>query len=132
MEERDGEVGGSDADEVEDLHPDASIESSMHLDLHPSSLEDTNEGPDSDSEDDEQDDPSDVAMVPIADLLNARWGSENVSSALSSFAEFVFCVNRHLLFSLELILGQLTRYECCLGKAVLRTTCTADGDHKEH
>ncbi|KAN0091574.1 hypothetical protein V8E55_005140 [Tylopilus felleus] len=77
VEERDGEVGGSDADEVEDLHPDASIESSMHLDLHPSSLEDTNEGPDSDSEDDEQDDPSDVAMVPIADLLNARWGSEN-------------------------------------------------------
>ncbi|KAG6369132.1 hypothetical protein JVT61DRAFT_1463 [Boletus reticuloceps] len=30
----------------------------------------------SDSEDDE-DDPSDVAMVPMADLLNARWGSEN-------------------------------------------------------
>lgn len=26
---------------------------------------------------DDEDDPSDVAMVPMADLLNARWGSEN-------------------------------------------------------
>lgn len=29
---------------------------------------------------DDEDDPSDVAMVPMADLLNARWGCENVSS----------------------------------------------------
>ncbi|EGO25889.1 hypothetical protein SERLADRAFT_437599 [Serpula lacrymans var. lacrymans S7.9] len=31
----------------------------------------------SDDDDDETEDPSDVAMVPIADLLNARYGSEN-------------------------------------------------------
>lgn len=29
-------------------------------------------------DDEDEDDPSDVAMVPMADLLNARWGSENV------------------------------------------------------
>lgn len=30
-----------------------------------------------DDTDDDEDDPSDVAMVPMADLLNARWRSEN-------------------------------------------------------
>lgn len=34
----------------------------------------------SDNEDDE--DPSDVAMVPMADMLNARYGSENVGYSL--------------------------------------------------
>lgn len=29
-------------------------------------------------DDEEDDDPSDVAMVPMADMLNARYGSENV------------------------------------------------------
>ncbi|KAF8554242.1 SET domain-containing protein [Imleria badia] len=76
----DSEVVGSDADEIEDPHPNTSIESSMHIDdshPHPSLLEDSREELDPDSEDDEEDDPSDVAMVPMADLLNARWGSEN-------------------------------------------------------
>lgn len=74
-----------DTDEAENFHPSTSIESSMHVDdvhSHPSLLKDTNNGLDSDSEDDEKDDPSDVAMVPMADILNARWGSENVSSDL--------------------------------------------------
>ena len=59
-------------------------------------LEDTDEGLGPDSEDDEEDDPSDVAMVPMADLLNARWGSENVSSVFSRFA-CTSCVKRHLV-----------------------------------
>lgn len=31
-----------------------------------------------DSEDEDEDDPSDIAMVPMADMLNARYGCENV------------------------------------------------------
>ena len=31
-----------------------------------------------DSDDEDEDDPADVAMVPMADILNARYGSENV------------------------------------------------------
>lgn len=82
----DDEVGGSDAD-----YPKTSNESFMHIDdAHPSVLEETNEGLDSDSEGDEEADPSDVAMVPMADLLNARWGSENVSRVLSCFVFFFF------------------------------------------
>lgn len=33
---------------------------------------------DGDSDDEDDEDPSDVAMVPIADMLNARYGCENV------------------------------------------------------
>ena len=32
-----------------------------------------------DSDDDDAESPADVAMVPMADMLNARYGSENVS-----------------------------------------------------
>jgi SET domain-containing protein 6 len=91
--DRGSETGGSDADEAEDPHPNISIESSMHIDNahpQPSFLEDTNEGLESDSEDDEEDDTSDIAMVPMADLLNARWGSENVSSVLLRFTCILF------------------------------------------
>ncbi|KAH0828175.1 hypothetical protein J3R83DRAFT_3877 [Lanmaoa asiatica] len=80
--DHDGEAreGGSDVDEAEDPHPSTSIESSMQIDdTHPRPFlsEHAKEGLDSGSEDDEEEDPSDVAMVPMADLLNARWGSEN-------------------------------------------------------
>ena len=34
---------------------------------------------DEEDEDDDDEDPSDVAMVPMADMLNARYESENVS-----------------------------------------------------
>ncbi|KAG6375716.1 hypothetical protein JVT61DRAFT_3293 [Boletus reticuloceps] len=77
--DRDGVAEESGASEVEDPHPNTFTESSTHVgDAHSPSplLDDTNEELNSDSEDDE-DDPSDVAMVPMADLLNARWGSEN-------------------------------------------------------
>ncbi|CCL99660.1 uncharacterized protein FIBRA_01680 [Fibroporia radiculosa] len=42
-------------------------------------LNDELEGPtdDEDDEDEDADDPADVAMVPMADMLNARFGSEN-------------------------------------------------------
>lgn len=33
---------------------------------------------DDDDDSDDEEDPSDVAMVPMADMLNARYGSENV------------------------------------------------------
>ena len=100
----DGEVVGSDVDEVEDSHPNTSIESTMHIDddhPHPPLLEDSKEGPESDSEDEDEDDPSDVAMVPMADLLNARWGSENVSSLfLCKFCVLLFSfVKCHLVAS---------------------------------
>lgn len=36
-----------------------------------------------DSDDEDLDDPSDVAMVPMADMLNARYGSENVGISVS-------------------------------------------------
>ncbi|KAI6001651.1 SET domain-containing protein [Pisolithus orientalis] len=44
--------------------PVTGSEGNLHLDDH-------------DDTDDDEDDPSDVAMVPMADLLNARWRSEN-------------------------------------------------------
>ncbi|KAI6165961.1 SET domain-containing protein [Pisolithus thermaeus] len=44
--------------------PVTNCDISLHLDDH-------------DDTDDDEDDPSDVAMVPMADLLNARWRSEN-------------------------------------------------------
>ena len=48
---------------------------------------DVDEGPADASQPDESDeedavDPSDVAMVPMADMLNARYGSENVGISL--------------------------------------------------
>jgi len=39
---------------------------------------DEQDGGDDEEEGDEGDDPSDIAMVPMADMLNARYGSENV------------------------------------------------------
>ena len=44
---------------------------------------DRNEGSDDDDDDDDDlEDPSDVAMVPMADMLNARYGCENVGNNL--------------------------------------------------
>lgn len=62
-------------------------EASMDVDdRHDSSPPDESElaelaaGDDSDDDDDDVEDPSDVAMVPMADMLNARWESENVGN----------------------------------------------------
>lgn len=46
--------------------------------LMPARGEEDREGSESDSEDEDEEDPADVAMVPMADMLNARYGSENV------------------------------------------------------
>ena len=40
-------------------------------------------GDDEDSDDEDQEDPADVAMVPMADMLNARFESENVRPPLA-------------------------------------------------
>ena len=41
-------------------------------------IEDVQLEEDEDSDDEDQEDPADVAMVPMADMLNARFESENV------------------------------------------------------
>ena len=43
---------------------------------------DRSEGSDDDDDDDDLEDLSDVAMVPMADMLNARYGCENVGNNL--------------------------------------------------
>ena len=43
--------------------------------------ESANENEDEDSDDEDNEDPADVAMVPMADMLNARYGCGNVSPA---------------------------------------------------
>jgi N-lysine methyltransferase SETD6 len=50
--------------------------SEMDVDEDPADVPQPDESEDSDDED--AGDPSDVAMVPMADMLNARYGSENV------------------------------------------------------
>lgn len=58
---------------------------------------------DSEDEDEDREDPSDVAMVPMADMLNARYGSENVSMSLTNSTR-----------------AQTEIYPCT-GKVILRT-----------
>ena len=48
------------------------------------SLEQLLEDDGSDSDDEDAEDPGDVAMVPMADMLNARYHSENVSQSPTS------------------------------------------------
>lgn len=72
-------------DEGDDV-PDANEDSAMDIDP-PTALETAQEEPtaqveledvDEDPDDDDGDSPADVAMVPMADMLNARFESENV------------------------------------------------------
>ncbi|KIK94087.1 hypothetical protein PAXRUDRAFT_828332 [Paxillus rubicundulus Ve08.2h10] len=79
-----GEGEGEDDHEGEDIQAESgantvtSLGSAMEIDNpQQPSHEDAISVSDSEDEDDEGEDPSDVAMVPMADLLNARWGSEN-------------------------------------------------------
>jgi SET domain-containing protein 6 len=53
--------------------------SGMDVDEDPANAPQPDESADSDDED--VGDPSDVAMVPMADMLNARYGSENVGNS---------------------------------------------------
>ncbi|KAF8837690.1 SET domain-containing protein [Paxillus ammoniavirescens] len=70
--------GADDAEEEEASGANTSLGSAMEVDdPQQPSHEDAGSVSDSDSEDEDEEDPSDVAMVPMADLLNARWGSEN-------------------------------------------------------
>ncbi|KIJ11785.1 hypothetical protein PAXINDRAFT_101548 [Paxillus involutus ATCC 200175] len=78
--EGEGDHEGEGADDAEEEVPGAntSLGSAMEVDdPQQPSHEDAGSVSDSHSEDEDEEDPSDVAMVPMADLLNARWGSEN-------------------------------------------------------
>jgi N-lysine methyltransferase SETD6 len=97
VDEEPSSEGGADEqdeDKGEDPRVNTLTDSSMHLD--DACPEGPNEEMNSDESDDEEDDPSDVAMVPMADILNARWGSENVSQVLSDHilhvSRFMHCV----------------------------------------
>jgi N-lysine methyltransferase SETD6 len=63
-------------------------EAEMNVEGNPSSLapnhnaESDPEEMEDDDDSDDDDDPGNVAMVPMADMLNARYGCENVRAAL--------------------------------------------------
>lgn len=75
----------------DDLGTNVSLENVMDIDEPPTDLHELEEAEveanqslqqfaedDSDSENEDTEDPGDVAMVPMADMLNARYQSENV------------------------------------------------------
>ena len=65
-------------------------------------------GPDSDEEDEDIEDPADVAMVPMADMLNARFESENVGLTFILLQYDCFIVSPlHFLHSSNSISFQL-------------------------
>lgn len=65
----------STTDNVDSSQARAQEDVEMNLDEpSPHALSDN----DSDETEDDGDDPANVAMVPLADMLNARYGSENV------------------------------------------------------
>ena len=65
----------STTDSVDSSQPRAEEDADMNVDEpSPHALNDN----DSDETVDDEDDPANVAMVPLADMLNARYGCENV------------------------------------------------------
>ena len=65
----------STANRVDSSQPGAEEDAEMNLDEpSPRALNDN----DSDETEDDEDDPANVAMVPLADMMNARYGCENV------------------------------------------------------
>lgn len=58
---------------------------SFHVDSKPDSEDDEDEDSD-EEEEEEREDVADVAMVPFADILNAKSGADNVRPALLPFA----------------------------------------------
>lgn len=73
--------------EGEELQGDTSVGSAMDIDEHEvkgSESESHDEEEDSDDED-EPSDPSDTAMVPMADMLNARYEQANVSRLKAAY-----------------------------------------------
>jgi len=104
VERWEGDEGNSDNDEA----AEASVGSAMDVDQPAHSLADDSARDEEPS--DEEEDDIDVSMVPVADLLNARYRSENVTHASVRFA---FIVN-------YLIPGQI----------VLRANRTKNADNK--
>ena len=80
------------------------------------------EDDDGDDDDDDMEDTSDVSMVPMADMLNARYGCNNVGSARSlfSFPSFINIVSPSSLTFLN------------IGTPILRRNFGFDDDHKAH
>ena len=72
-EEGDAEQDSDPADALNDVGNN----SGMDVDVPEDELAVEGEEEEGDDDDDEED-PANVAMVPMADLLNARYGSENV------------------------------------------------------
>ena len=85
----DGEDG--EGESIVGDNPDVSMESQRSMDVDQPRAESApqispdvaeqveREDGESDSDDDDQENVEDVAMVPMADMLNARYGGENVS-----------------------------------------------------
>ena len=86
----------SDADDDHDHEGNTSIGSSMDVDeQHPTNSDAQDDNEDDDREDDDDGhDSSDTAMVPMADMLNARYGSENVCKVIRFYPEQFEHVNR--------------------------------------
>ncbi|KAG1715770.1 hypothetical protein ID866_1394 [Astraeus odoratus] len=75
-----GEAENNHLDDTDKL-ANTSLGSAMDVDESAScAVSDAQRNDDHDSVDEDEDDPSDIAMVPMADLLNARWGSENFNT----------------------------------------------------
>lgn len=55
---------------------------SFHVDSKPENDDEEKEDEDSDDEEEEREDVADVAMVPFADILNAKSGADNVRTSL--------------------------------------------------
>lgn len=77
--------GDEEDEQEEDENKNDISHDGMEVDEEPSApnesvVSDRTEGEEvvEEEDDEDDDDPSDVAMVPMADMLNARYGSENV------------------------------------------------------
>lgn len=92
VERWEGEQNEDETEQQGEENPDVSMESQKSIDADQSREEDPNQVPhdaeeqedregdgNSDSDDEDQENVEDVAMVPMADMLNARYGGENVS-----------------------------------------------------
>jgi len=99
-EEEDG-VSQAEMD-VDGGHPDpAELDEGHNDDAEEERVGDSDDG-------DDDGDSGDVAMVPMADMLNARFGCNNVCYTASAFAHI--------------------QLMACIGPVVLRTTGTENGD----
>ena len=75
--------GDSDTDMTEAMDVDEAPSSSSRAQAPTSMIDDDGIEEDDDDDDDDENDSSDVAMVPLADMLNARHGANNARRFLS-------------------------------------------------